>query len=363
MSADFRGHGAEQGPGAGRRQTSYNTGAGGGGHGGRGGRGSAGLRTSYSYDSIYEPTQYGSGGGNGLHGWAGGRGGGRIVFEISEMLRLEGLVHANGEPGSSNASGGGAGGSIVIRALNFDGDGTVSVNGGSCISSHSPYAGGGAGGRIAVYYNGNYTFIGSFQSYGGTSQAEWGGAGTVYRENNRNASRPYRTLRIDNRALPNGPSRLHEIQELRLAGNKADYPYYMKSYQAPNGIVLTTTGTPYCYRTVNHDSGRCETGNPMMTNLFLTTSNHYYTQDSNPVVTYLFPLPLHLEYLLVYPYCYSLFWTEYYVRIYLSGTEVAGSKASINPRNCLQGQPDKMDVGLTVDKVSEFLNISKGTSV
>ena len=365
VSADFRGHGAEQGPGAGRRRTSYNTGAGGGGHGGRGGRGSAGLRTSYSYDSIYEPTQYGSGGGNGLHGWAGGRGGGRIVFEISEMLRLEGLVHANGEPGSrnSNASGGGAGGSIVIRALNFDGEGTVSVNGGSCFSSHSPYAGGGAGGRIAVYYNGNYTFIGSFQSYGGTSQAEWGGAGTVYTENNRNASRPYRTLRIDNRVLPDGPSRLHEIQELRLAGNKADYPYYMKSYQAPNGIVLTTTGTPYCYRTVNHDSGRCETGNPMMTNLFLTTSNHYYTQDSNPVVTYLFPLPLYLEYLLVYPYCYSLFWTEYYVRIYLSGTEVAGSKAWINPRNCLQGQPGRMDVGLTVDKVTEFLNISKGTSV
>lgn len=358
MSADFRGHGAEQGPGAGLWETSYNTGAGGGGHGGRGGRGSAGLQTSYSYDSIYEPTQYGSGGGNGLNGSVGGRGGGRIVFEISEMLRLEGLVHANGEPGSENsdASGGGAGGSIVIRALNFDGEGTVSVNGGSCTSSHSPYAGGGAGGRIAVYYNGNYTFIGSFQSYGGTSQAERGGAGTVYTENNRNASRPYRSLRIDNRVSPNGPSRLQEIQELKLAGNKADYPYYMTSYQAPNGIVLSTTGTPYCYRTVWHDSGRCESGNSMMTNLFLTTSDHYYTQDSNPVVTYLFPLPLFLEYLLVYPYCHSRFWTSYDVRIYLNDTEVAGSSDWINPSNCLQGQPRRMDVGLTVDKVSEFHN-------
>lgn len=152
----------------------------------------------------------------------GGRGGGRIVFEISEMLRLEGRVQANGEPRSGgNPSGGGAGGSIVIRALNFDGEGAVTVNGGSCSSSGSPYGGGGAGGRIAVYYNGNYTFIGSYQSYGGSSQAERGGAGTVYIENNRNASQPYRTLRIDNRVTSNAPSRLHEVLELSLAGNDA----------------------------------------------------------------------------------------------------------------------------------------------
>lgn len=358
VSADFRGHGAEQGPGAGLRRTSHNTGAGGGSHGGRGGRGSAGLQTSYSYDSMYEPKQYGSGGGNGLSGSVGGRGGGRIVFEISQMLRLEGRVHANGEPGSDNSdgSGGGAGGSIVIRALNFDGEGTVSVNGGSCASSASPYVGGGAGGRIAVYYNGNYTFIGSFQSYGGTSHAERGGAGTVYTENNRNASRPYRTLRIANRVSSSGPSRIQEIQELNLAGNRADYPYYMTSYQAPNGIILSTTGTPYCYRAVWHDSGRCETGDSKMTNLFSSASNHYYTQDSSPVLTYRFPLALFMEYLLVYPHCHSRFWTRYYVRIYFNDSEVAGSNGWINPTNCLQGQPGRIDVKLNVDKVNEFYN-------
>ena len=221
VSADYRGYGPQEGPGAGIRYTSFNTGAIGGGHGGRGGRGSAGLRASFSYDSIYEPTQYGSGGGNGLN-HVGGRGGGRIVFEISEMLRLEGRVHASGEPRSGdNPSGGGAGGSIVIRALNFDGEGSVTVNGGSCFSSASPYGGGGAGGRIAVYYNGNYTYIGSYQSYGGTSQAERGGAGTVYIQNNRNASQPYRILRIDNRVMLSGPSKLHEINELDLTGNTA----------------------------------------------------------------------------------------------------------------------------------------------
>lgn len=354
MSADIRGHGAEQGQGAGIRRTSYNTGAGGGSHGGRGGRGSAGLQTSYSYGSIYEPTQYGSGGGNGLHGSVGGRGGGRIVFEISAMLRLEGRVHANGEPGSDNsdASGGGAGGSIVIRALNFDGEGTVSVNGGSRSSSSAPHGGGGAGGRIAAYYNGNYTFIGSFQSYGGSSQAEWGGAGTIYTENNRNASQPYRTLRIDNRVLPNGPSRLQETQELNLAGNRADYPYYMTSYQAPNGVILSTTGTPYCRQTHPGDSKQCISGNSKMTNLFSSTSDHYYTQHSSPVLTYLFPLPLFLEYLLVYPHCSSYFWTRYNVRIYFNGSEVAGSNGWINPTNCLQGQPGRIDARLRVDKVN-----------
>ena len=164
---------------------------------------------------------YGSGGGNGLHS-VGGRGGGRIVFEILEMLRLEGRLKANGESrGSSNPSGGGAGGSIILRALNFDGEGSVTVNGGSCSSSGTPYGGGGAGGRIAVYYNGNYTFIGSYQSAGGASQAERGGAGTVYIENNRNASQPYRIFRIDNRVSPSGPSRLLEVHELDLRGNSA----------------------------------------------------------------------------------------------------------------------------------------------
>ena len=357
MSADFRGHGTEQGPGSGFRRTSYNTGAGGGSYGGRGGRGSAGLQTSYSYGSIYEPTQYGSGGGNGIHGSVGGRGGGRIVFEISEMLRLEGRVHAEGEPGSTNSdtSGGGAGGSIVIRALKFDGEGTVSVNGGSCPSSYAPYAGGGAGGRIAVYYNGSYTFIGSFQSYGGTSGAEWGGAGTVYIENNQNVSHPYRTLRIDNRATPSGPSRLHEIQEINLAGNSADYPYYMTSYRAPNGVILSTTGTPFCRKTASHDSKICATDDSKLSNLFKTTSNHYYTQSSSPVVTYRFPLALYLDYLLVYPHCHWEHWTKYYVRVYFNDNEVVGSNQWINPTNCLQGQPSRLDVRRTVDKVKKFI--------
>ena len=155
------------------------------------------------------------------------------------MLRLEGRVQANGEPRSGgNPSGAGAGGSIVIRAFNFDGEGYVTVNGGSCSSSGTPYGGGGAGGRIAVYYNGTYTFIGSFQSYGGASQAERGGAGTVYIENNRNASHPHRALRIDNGVTSSGPSRLYEIKELNLAGNTAGNFVDVKGTSSRSTIML-----------------------------------------------------------------------------------------------------------------------------
>ena len=122
-------------------------------------------------------------------------------------------------------------------------------------------------------------------------------------------------------------------------------------YQAPNGVILSTTGTPYC-RTVNsRDSRKCASDNSWMANLFLSTSSNYYTQHSSPVVTYRFPLSLFLEYMLVYPVCSSYHWTSYYVRIYFNNSEVAGSDGWVNPTNCLQGQPSKLVVRLHVDKV------------
>ena len=88
-----------------------------------------------------------------------------------------------------------------------------------------------------------------------------------------------------------------------------------------------------------------------MANLFLSTSYHYYTTSSSPVVTYRFPLPLFLEYMLVYPLCRSDHWTSYYARIYHNNSEVAGTDGWVNPTNCLQGQPSKLVVRLHVDKV------------
>ena len=51
-------------------------------------------------------------------------------FNISNELRVEGRLHANGEPGRSN-SGGGAGGSIYINVGHLDGGGSIEVTGGT----------------------------------------------------------------------------------------------------------------------------------------------------------------------------------------------------------------------------------------
>lgn len=129
------------------------------------------------------------------------------------------------------------------------------------------------------------------------------------------------------------------------------YPYYRRTYQAPNGVYLSTTGTPYC-RTVNsRDSGICDTDNSLLANLFLSTSSHYYTSLSNPAITYTFPLALFLEYMLIYPHCDRYHYTSYNVRIYSNNTEVAGTNGWVNPTDCRQGEPSKVVVRLHVDKV------------
>ena len=123
-------------------------------------------------------------------------------------------------------------------------------------------------------------------------------------------------------------------------------------YQAPNGVILSTTGTPYCRNTYSRDPKQCATDNSWLANLFLSTSAHYYTAYSSPVITYRFPLPLFLEYMLIYPHCSSYHWTTYHVRIYLNNSEVAGTNGWINPTNCLQGQYSRLIVRERSDKVS-----------
>ena len=58
----------------------------------------------------------------------------------------------------------------------------------------SPGKGGGAGGRIAVYYDGS-DFTGWYKAYGGWSSLQRGGAGTVYLQ--RKLPAPFTRLIID----------------------------------------------------------------------------------------------------------------------------------------------------------------------
>nr|XP_026694748.1 uncharacterized protein LOC104266654 [Ciona intestinalis] len=185
------------------------TGAGGSGagHGGRGGRGSGQHHTGGSYGSLFEPISHGcSGGGDGVR--AGGRGGGNVVFNVTNELQIDGLVEADGESVEVGAAGGGSGGSIVFHVNNMRGYGDVTVNGGhghACDANHNDVnncigvrtsgiksGGGGAAGRIAVYFASNKTYSGSWQAHGGKpgnvvgnyvssdTTTGYGGPGTMY---------------------------------------------------------------------------------------------------------------------------------------------------------------------------------------
>lgn len=133
------------------------TGAG-GSHGGRGGRGND-VFTGTSYGNSLAPTFLGSGGG-GSSTTAGASGGGKVRLDIAGILTVSGSVIANGGTGSGSfGSGGGSGGSVHITAGTVAGSGTISANGGNGFDGASGDSGGGSGGRIAMYYNTNSSFI------------------------------------------------------------------------------------------------------------------------------------------------------------------------------------------------------------
>lgn len=94
----------------------------GGGHGGRGASCMKSNKTNwggdvYAWSTLSEPWSYGSKGGSNSAGKLyGGDGGGRIMFEVRDLLNVEGLVTADGGAGGFKG-GGGSGGSILVYAL------------------------------------------------------------------------------------------------------------------------------------------------------------------------------------------------------------------------------------------------------
>lgn len=51
-------------------------------------------------------------------------------MNITDVLRVEGRLHANGEAGQGETGGGGAGGSIQMIVQHLDGEGSIEVTGG-----------------------------------------------------------------------------------------------------------------------------------------------------------------------------------------------------------------------------------------
>jgi len=141
ITADGKGFGSHTGPGAGGCTTYFqSTGAGEGGHGAHS-QGQGGI----AYGSITEPNDLGSGGGyqqlyNGQD--PGGAGGGALRLNIGGTFLLNGILSANGSPGTGN-SGGGSGGNIYVLTSVIDGEESIAVDCGN-----APTLGG--GGRIVV---------------------------------------------------------------------------------------------------------------------------------------------------------------------------------------------------------------------
>ncbi len=119
---------------------------GGAGHGGNGG----GENSGSAYGNSLQPTELGSGGGYGTSiSKNGTSGGGALKLYVGGTLTFHtGYITANGEDGNSSSGGSGSGGSIWINAQQITGPGYIWANGGDSVQYH----GGGAGGRIAIYY-------------------------------------------------------------------------------------------------------------------------------------------------------------------------------------------------------------------
>ncbi|RKI24902.1 hypothetical protein D7Y27_42465, partial [Corallococcus sp. AB004] len=133
-----------------------------------------------AYDDYENPSDFGGGGsGNATGNTPGGTGGGRLWLKAAS-LKLDGKLLANGGDGNSR---GGAGGSIRVEVGALTGAGSM--------EAQAPY--GGAGGRVAVYYDtGSSSFDWSKVSSRG---GHYGGAGTTYLKG---SQQQYGELVLDN---------------------------------------------------------------------------------------------------------------------------------------------------------------------
>ncbi|MFH1745535.1 MAG: dockerin type I domain-containing protein [Planctomycetota bacterium] len=145
ISVNACGYSSSNGPG----QGSDGNEAGGAGYGGAGGAGSS-ASGGEAYGTPVTPFNLGSGGGRDTnHGYNGGVGGGAILLSVNDVLTVDGIITANGTPGTAYEAGGGSGGGIALKAASIDGTGQITANGGA--GANPVYAGGGAGGRIALF--------------------------------------------------------------------------------------------------------------------------------------------------------------------------------------------------------------------
>jgi hypothetical protein len=95
-----------------------------------------------------------------------------MTIRAGEML-VDGVISANGGPGSGNGAGSGAGGTVHITTDSLAGTGILRANGGSGQV-------GGGGGRLAVFYDALTLDPAHIEALGGQGSSRLGGDGTMY---------------------------------------------------------------------------------------------------------------------------------------------------------------------------------------
>lgn len=239
--ADGAGYGPSQGPGAGRPSSS-GTGSGGGHVGWGASSGTASGGNAYPDPFTMASPLPGSGGGNALGSLRGGAGGGVIRLTVTDMLRVDGRISAEGASGDWNG-GGGSGGTVRLAVGGLSGSGVVSAKGGD---GSGLGGGGGGGGRVVVNYGnrGNsYSkeFTGSFRAWGGasgtTNRAGFGGAGTIHlKANNQDVAE----VLADNGGNSGTNTLLSDPDvDLTIRGGAAVIPYVSQSPRLRNLLVAS----------------------------------------------------------------------------------------------------------------------------
>ncbi|XP_076091252.1 uncharacterized protein LOC143063127 [Mytilus galloprovincialis] len=195
----------------------HTSGSSGAGHGGTSGRGAGTTLTGQPYGHLYQPFIHGSAGGG-----DGGQGGGMLWLNATNMIEIDGRLSANAGDAKAASGGGGSGGSVWIYCRVFRGLGTIAVNGGSQYSGGS--GGGGAGGRIAVYLWINNTYLGDYESHGGSvnlatsPNSQPGGPGTVLLYH---VEHDHETLYINNDGLESDVGMIKDYTDLSEDSFKA----------------------------------------------------------------------------------------------------------------------------------------------
>ena len=197
--------------------TTDSSGSSGAGHGGTSGRGAGTPLTGQPYGHLYQPFIHGSAGGG-----DGGQGGGMIWLNATNMIEIDGRLSANAGNAISAYGGGGSGGSIWVYCRVFRGMGTIASNGGN--QSSGGGGGGGAGGRIAVYLYINNTYLGNYESHGGSvnttvsTNSQPGGPGTVLLYHQKH---DHETLYINNDGLTSNVGMIADYTNLTQDSFKA----------------------------------------------------------------------------------------------------------------------------------------------